>query len=400
VNKSSPKPLQKTLTGALAVHGECSSVSMEVTFITSGYPSRMNPASGVFLKNLIEELTRNQTVQATVVVPIPWGKPLPKEYLPNIFQPRFFSFSNYSSSTVLKKNFSTFRWTCASFSRAVSKILKKKDRPDIVYAHFLFPAGSAALQAAAHWKVPCVVALGESSLAYYEQHFNRELLKRTVSQFDGILAVSNAIKKYCVDHWNVDEKKIIVIPNGVNTRIFYPRDRISMRKKLGLPEERCIIAFAGHFNERKGPLRVLKAMERLQNLSAVFLGAGDQIPLGHSVLFQGSVPHEQVPEWLCAADLFVLPTLAEGSPNAILEAMACGLPVISSDIPSVREVLEDAGILVDPRNVLELRTTLQKVFFEKDLLKRLGTLALEKSSEFTLQSRAQKIESWLRGLLT
>ena len=134
--------------------------------------------------------------------------------------------------------------------------------------------------------------------------------------------------------WAVPDERITLLPNAADTTRVYPRDRESMRYKFGLPAERPIVVFVGHFQNDKGPQRVMDAISHLPEVGAVFLGSGSQTPDGSQVLFAGKVPHAEIPEWLSAADLFILPTLVEASSNAIGEAMACGLPIVSSDIPS------------------------------------------------------------------
>jgi glycosyltransferase involved in cell wall biosynthesis len=100
---------------------------------------------------------------------------------------------------------------------------------------------------------------------------------------------------------------------------------------LGLPQDVPLAVFCGHFDARKGPLRVLEAVRRL-GIQGVFLGSnGPDRPAGQGVAFVGSVPNAQLPRWLCAANCFVLPSRSEGMSNAILEALACGLPIVASD---------------------------------------------------------------------
>ena len=117
------------------------------------------------------------------------------------------------------------------------------------------------------------------------------------------------------------------------------------------------------------------------------------------MLFSGRQQHEQVPAWLRAADLFVMPTLAEGSPNAVLEAMACGLPVVSSDIPALREAVPpEAGRLVDPLDVRALGAAIGALVDDVELRTRMGRAARARAESFSLANRADRILHWLRDL--
>src|SRR5699024_5133340 len=131
------------------------------------------------------------------------------------------------------------------------------------------------------------------------------------------------------------------------------------RDKYNLPQDAFIVAFTGHFIERKGPLRLLQAIEGIapeKNVAGIFIGSGEQEPSSKKVLFKGRLTHAEVPEMLSAADVFALPTLNEGSCNAIAEAMACGLPIISSDIEAIREqVTEENAVMVNPRDTVAIQ---------------------------------------------
>jgi glycosyltransferase involved in cell wall biosynthesis len=117
------------------------------------------------------------------------------------------------------------------------------------------------------------------------------------------------------------------------------------------------------------------------------------------VLFQGEVPHEDVPIWLSAADVFVLPTLNEGCSNAILEALFCGLPIVSSDLPFNHDILDDqVAVLVDPQDVQAIT---QAVFALVDSTERrlaMSQAALQRSKSFRLADRARNVLAFLQGL--
>ena len=378
----------------------------EIVVVTKNYPSGTGPHVGTFVQALAEQFSR-AGVGVTVIAPqrvSPWtssdvnmsASEDPDSRRLTVMRPRFWSFSN----KVVAGRFSTFRWTSASFSRSVVRAARRIDhRPSLVYAHFLFPAGGASLKLSRRWGVPAAIALGEGSLPYYETHLDIQRIRETIHRFARIICVSQENKAYCVERMNVSEERITVLPNSADTTRFYPRDRDSMRTKHGLPAERPIIAFVGHFNENKGPLRVLEAIRTLPEVGAVFLGDGPQTPHGDQVLFAGRVPHSEIPEWLSAADLFVLPTVAEASPNAIVEALACGLPVVSSNIPSVTAMAGDgAATLVDPMDEQGLHKAIKGLLGSPERRREMSTKALERARSYTLQDRAERILRWLGGI--
>ena len=374
--------------------------------VTKNYPSGPSPNVGTFVQALAEQFSR-AGMDVTVIAPQripPWtsnhadgsGTQDHDRRQLTVLRPRFWSFSN----KVVAKRYSTFRWTSASFSRSVVRAARRIDRPpSLVYAHFLFPAGGASLRLSHRWDVPAAVALGEGSLPYYETHLNIQRIRETIHQFAGIICVSQENRAYCVERMHVPDERITVLPNSADTTQFYPRDRKSMRTKHGLPAERPIVAFVGHFNEHKGPRRVMEAIRPLPEVGAVFLGDGPQTPQGDQVLFAGKVPHSEVPEWLSAADLFVLPTVAEASSNAIIEALACGLPVVSSDIPSVRAMVGDgAATLVNPMDEGGLRSAVEDALGSPERRREMSIQALERARSYTLQDRAERILGWLAGI--
>jgi glycosyltransferase involved in cell wall biosynthesis len=118
------------------------------------------------------------------------------------------------------------------------------------------------------------------------------------------------------------------------------------------------------------------------------------------VLFAGAVPHEQVPVWLSAADLFVLPTLDEGCSNALLEALACGLPVVTSDRPFNRAVVDESmALLVEPSDSAALGAAIAALVDQPALRASLGAAALSHAAGFSLERRAARIRALLDGVV-
>ena len=128
------------------------------------------------------------------------------------------------------------------------------------------------------------------------------------------------------------------------------------------------------------------------NLKTIFIGSGKEIPNCNGILFCGFLAHAEIVDYLNCADVFVLPTLAEGSSNAIAEAIACGLPVISSDRPFNYDILNKTNsILIDPMNIEAIAEAIRN-FKNDDVLRTKLTKGAENSSkEISLKVRAQKI---------
>ena len=141
------------------------------------------------------------------------------------------------------------------------------------------------------------------------------------------------------------------------------------------------------------------AARDIPGLKMVYLGGGKEEPMGANILFKGRVAHEDVPLWLQAADFFVLPTLAEGCCNAIIEAMATGLPIITSDKPFNYDILDyESAILVDPMDIDAIRNGISLLTESAELRKKYSAASLEKSSELDIKDRAAKIVNYLNQL--
>jgi glycosyltransferase involved in cell wall biosynthesis len=242
--------------------------------------------------------------------------------------------------------------------------------------------------------------LGESNFVHrYENTYDRNNINQLLGRFSGIIANSTLIKDLCIQRYGLSEANIRVFPNGVNEQHFYPRHRKSARQHCQLPLDRPIVIFVGQFIERKGPLRVLEAIRARPEIGAVFLGYGPQVPEGPQVLYQGEVPHKEVPIWLNAADIFALPTLHEGCSNAILEALFCGLPVVSSDLPFNHSILdEQVAILVDPQDTGALGQAILALIDNPERRAALGQAGLYRSQSLRLADRAKGILAFLHTL--
>lgn len=306
-----------------------------------------------------------------------------------IYRPRYLTYSTW-----------TLPWLRPTPSLTVNAYVRTAlrqaralgQRFDLCFAHFLYPHGQAAADVAATLGVPAVVSLGESSFDRYERMFDRAQIAGLLARFAAVITNSEPLKQRCVERYGVPAERIRVFPNGVDLQHFQPRDRAQARRECGLPPDRPIVISVGQLVERKGPLRVLKAIEQRPEIGAVFLGQGPQAPKGAQVLYQGAVPHEQVPAWLSAADLFVLPTLDEGCSNALIEAMACGLPIVSSDRPFNYGVLDpQMSELVDPQDVQAIGAAIRGLLDNPARRAAMANAARARAQSFQLAARAEHV---------
>lgn len=371
------------------------------------YPSSTNPTYQVFIRALLRQIA-SVGVDVTVLAVenlVNWAKKgtgfrlAPRfemrDGLP-IHRPRCLTYSALSLPMGVK----TLRWSFSSHTRTVLHEAKKLAGPfDMCLGYFLYPHGFAAAQVAAALGIPAVVLLGESSFSQYETIYTRYEISQLLGGFAGVISNSPVITQRCIERYGLSETKIRTFPNGVNESYFFPRDRKWARQHCRLPLDRPIIVFVGHFIERKGPLRVLEAIQSRPEIGAVFLGKGPQVPQGPQVLYQGEVLHEDVPVWLSAADIFVLPTLNEGCNNAILEALFCGLPVVSSDLAFNHGILdEQVASLVDPCDVSALGQAISLLVDDPERREAMSRAALCRAQSFGLTDRAKRIVEFLRTL--
>ncbi len=309
-----------------------------------------------------------------------------------VYRPSFFSVSSLQLGS-----FNTYRIAELGQIKGVQKTVKKNNiQFDVVYTHFMIN-GIIAVSALKEYGKPIFCAIGESDLVSFTKRYPKKYFDQSISGLNGFIAVSNKLKGQLMSY-GIPEKKIFMKPNAVDLQRFYRRDKGDMRKKFGFPNELKLVAFVGRFMPHKGPLRVLEAVEKLDNVGVLFIGSGPQDPKGESVVFKGSVPSFEIPELLSAADVFVLPTQKEGSCNAIAEAIACGLPIVSSNIPEVKDQCHPSfSILVDPMDVNALKVAIHSVISDNQKCLEMSKNALDYAKNFEIGDRALSILNFIEA---
>ena len=166
-----------------------------------------------------------------------------------------------------------------------------------------------------------------------------------------------------------------------------------------MPTNKFIIICVGQFIERKGQKRILEAINLLGNkdIKTIFIGKGDDDFEHESIIFKGTVKNVDLPYYLNAADVFVLPTRKEGCCNAIIEALACGLPIVSSDKPFNYDVLNgENSILVNPDDINEISTAISNLHENRGLREDIAQKSLETGEKLSVGRRATNIIDFMR----
>lgn len=281
--------------------------------------------------------------------------------------------------------------------RSTMKLLRRLHTEyDAFYAHFIIPSALSAVKIGRKYNKPVFFAYGDSSIDDIIRNFSLDYIREQLKPVRGVIAVSGKNRGELIDNRVVDADKIKVFLNAVDLSTFYVIDQTEARRELGIHPEAFVVAFIGHFNNRKGSRRLSMAIDRLDGVKSIFIGAGKETPDCGGILFSGKVPHHKLVTYLNAADVFVLPTLAEGCCNAIIEAMACGLPVISSDLPFNDDILNASNsIRIDPNNIDEIAGAIKTLRDSREKRKELSAGALKTARALTIEKRADNILAFM-----
>ncbi len=384
-------------------------MNIKICILAEDYPSHDRPVF-VFVQQLVEELV-DQGVQISVVAPQSLTRSvvrriplMPKctEYktkknnVYRVYRPYSISFGN--GHKFLYKIANVFN------ESAINEVLKKI-KPEVLYGHFWHTAYKLKKFAIDNHK-PLFVACGEGDDAL--ENLVSSLSSKEKTEFAnavcGVISVSSENKRKCIVYELAKEHDIIVLPNSVDTSIFVKDDARDIRKELGVLPNDFLISFTGAFIHRKGSARLSAAIDKLNDsrIKSIFIGApldGDNsTPTCEGIVHKGRLEHDDIPQYLYASDCFCLPTLNEGCSNAIVEAVAAGLPIISSDLPFNEDILDESNsILVDPQNVDQIADAIKKLMTNVELCKSMSASSFEKANNLRIDKRATAIIEFIES---
>ena len=250
-----------------------------------------------------------------------------------------------------------------------------RGRVDVILGSWAYPDGYAAIMLSELVGAPAVVKLHGSDLDVVARLPGPERrLRRALPRAARVVAVSRSLCESAV-RLGVASSRIDVVPNGVDSRLFKVRDRLSARRALGLDVSSRMLLYVGRLSVEKGVLNLIEAFAsasaKNDDLELVLVGDGPARELCLStarslktpVTLVGAQPFERIPDWMAASDAVVLPSHHEGMPNVVVEALACGRRVVATRVGAIPELIDSEllGELVPARNIKLLADALERV---------------------------------------
>jgi glycosyltransferase involved in cell wall biosynthesis len=337
-----------------------------LTFSTL-YPNAAQPNHGIFVENRLRHLVASGAATSTVVAPVPWFPSrdarfgewarcaaAPAEEIRHglrVLHPRYAAPPRFGMYTG--------PWALLRAGRAaLSQLLAEGARFDAIDAHYLYPDGVAALWLAREVGLPVVItARGSDTSQLPRFALPRRLIDAALREADALIAVSAGLAQGLIA-LGAAPGKVSVLRNGVDLASFTPpTDRAALRAELGLSGP--VILSVGHLIERKAHHHVIGALAELPGARLLIAGEGPErraltalaaeLGVAERVQMLGARPHGELAKLYGAADALVLASTREGWANVMLEAMACGTPVVAGPAWGSREAIStpEAGLVLD-----------------------------------------------------
>jgi glycosyltransferase involved in cell wall biosynthesis len=335
------------------------------------YPSGVRPGHGIFVETRLRELLKSDQVETRVVAPVPWffsTHPRYGEYarmaqIPereehhgiDVLHPRYFLPPKVGMSIA------PFLMALGAIP-AIRKLLREGFDFDLIDAHYYYPDGVAAALLAKWFRKPLLITARGTDVNLISRYFvPRQLIRWAAKQASASITVSNALSEV-LENVGADRSKLMVLRNGVDLQRFCPVSQEAARQELGWSESPTLLS-VGNLVENKGHGIAIEALAHLSDFRLVIVGAGPEkqalealatrLGVAQRLLFIGRVGQESLLTYYNAADILILASSREGWPNVLLESMACGTPVVATDVGGIPEVVTtpEAGRMTKDRSV-------------------------------------------------
>lgn len=302
-----------------------------------------------------------------------------------------------------------FDWTIV---KEIYQLIKKRDIK-IVRTH-QYHANLYGRIAAWLARVPCIVA-SVHNIYTRDRKLHRRTINKFLSRFtDKVVAVSEIVKKDILKYDGLAEDKITVIYNGIDIGKFTNINASGIRSEYGISADIPVVGTVGRLTPQKGQRCLIEAIWKIKNkfpqIMLFIVGDGPireelrvyakTLGIDNNIIFTGL--RRDIPALLASMDIFIFPSLWEGLPNALIEAMAAGKPIIATDIPPVREVLSsgEIGILVPPNNSDAIADSIEFLLHDETLAENLRTAARDRAfSSFNIDTTVNQYTDLFTNIL-
>jgi teichuronic acid biosynthesis glycosyltransferase TuaC len=398
-----------------------------VLIISHMYPSAADPVTGIFIHRAVQALRDTDNVECKVVSPVPWAPRIIRGRLrrrkwAEIQQSKRFEGIPTCRPAVFEVPHPFF-WPYRGLSMAIRLVpvlaaIRKRFPFNIIHSHTVTPDGLAGMLLGTWFKTPTVCTIRGSDINSYPFRSRRyyDFSRRVLTGTNVILANNRTIldKARRIASKEIDARCIY---NGVDRSLFFPEaDKRNLRLQLNLPVDQVLLIFIGNCIKSKGLPELSEAFLGLAmkhtNSHLIVVGDGplrapfeaESVDAGlrDRLTFTGRIDQRRTAEYMRAADIFVLPSHEEGMPNALLEAMACGVAPIVTPVGGVIEILKDGanGILVSLERPDRLVDAMANLSSNREFMRNIAiTARTHAHSMFSWDTHAHETVAIYRSLL-
>ncbi|OHB71651.1 MAG: hypothetical protein A2W23_07350 [Planctomycetes bacterium RBG_16_43_13] len=326
------------------------------------FPNSNSPVYGIFVYEQLKKLSKLCDVRVIVPTITSTSKEFRKAFLQNniskkemmnglevFFVRAFISKDCFILTTLL---------SILRIRRIIRRDLKDY-KINLIHGHYVYPDGFIVAILGMIFKKPVFLTVHGSDINIFSHktRLNKLLVKWILAHVSKVIVVSNALKEKVIQ-LGIDEKNIAMLPNGFDEVLFKPLNKNETRNKLNLAVEKQYILFVGHLVEVKNLPLLIEAFSKLErdakDVYLILVGRGPEenklkelvrtLKIEDQVLFVGQKEHSEIPLWINASDVLCLSSNNEGWPTIISEALACGKPVVSTNVGGISEILKHSYI--------------------------------------------------------
>lgn len=365
---------------------------MKILVLSHLFPHNLDHSKNIFVEEQVRFLSKR--VEIKVISPIPYFPPL--KFFKSWYQLRSIErFEIRNNIEVFRPRYLIFPrgflYAISGFSYFISIIklvlsIRKKYDFQIIHAHFAYPDGFAGILLAKMLKKKIIITLhGPDVSIRMKNCFLRKLIIYAINRSDKIISVSSQLKAELI-RYGVDTSRVVVIHNGVDMDIFRPLEREELFSKLQVASGRRRILYVGYIINAKGVPNLISAMrgvrKEFSDAELILIGGStgtawekecqeikssvETSDLRESVRFMGKVKNDEIPLWMNISDVLVLPSLSESFGVVLIEALACGVPVVSTYCGGPEDIVnEKIGILVPIGDVEKLASAIKFILVNR-----------------------------------